>query len=473
MKAKNKQPNLDTVTTINEDGSRFIVHPADVRGRFTRWRRITALLLIGVYLLLPWVPINGYPAVFLDVLNRRFHLFGLTFAAQDMWLLFFLVSGLAFLLFYVTAFLGRIWCGWACPQTVFLEHVFRRIERWIEGDAAARRRLDAAPMSPQKLGLRVLKHGIFLLLAGVIAHFFLAYFISIPQLWSWMRTSPLEHWTAFVFVSVASGLIYFNFAWFREQLCIVICPYGRMQSALIDDDTLNVAYDYQRGNPPGPAKDPQAGDCVDCRRCVQVCPTGIDIRQGLQLECVGCASCMDACDEIMDKLKRPRGLIRYASDRNLQGQKTRWLRPRTFLYTALLFLGISVAGFAFNSIEPAVAMATRMPGAPFYVTDTHIRNQYQIRLVNKSTHNLTFTTSARAAEAGLTVETAGMEGGSELSPMDEQNATFVVQVPRASYTGAFPVILEIRAEPGAILLSREVEFLGPDPRLLHQQGNQD
>ena len=466
MKAKSKQPNLDTVTTINEDGSRFMVHPADVRGRFTRWRRISALLLIGIYLLLPWIPVGGYPAVFLDVLNRRFHLFGLTLAAQDMWLLFFLVSGLAFLLFYVTAFLGRIWCGWACPQTVFLEHVFRRIERWIEGDGAARRRLDAAPMTPHKLGLRVLKHGIFLLLATIIAHFFLAYFISIPQLWLWMRTSPLEHWSAFVFVFVASGLIYFNFAWFREQLCIMICPYGRMQSALIDDDTLNVAYDYQRGNPPGPAKDPTAGDCVDCRRCVQVCPTGIDIRQGLQLECVGCASCMDACDEIMDKLKRPRGLIRYASDRNLEGHKTRWLRPRTFLYTALLFLGISVAGFAFQSVEPAVAMATRMPGAPFYVTDTHIRNQYQIRLVNKANANLTFTVTAHAAEGAHTLETAGMEGGSELAPMDEQNATFVVQVPRAEFDGAFPLILEIQAQPGNILLSREVEFLGPDPKLL-------
>jgi len=269
MASKNKSPNLDTVTSINTDGSRYMIHPADVRGRFTRWRRISALFLIGIYILLPWIPVNGHPAVFLDVVNRRFHLFGITLAAQDMWLLFFFVSGLAFLLFFITAFLGRVWCGWACPQTVFLEHVFRRVERWIEGDATARKRLDAAPMTGDKLFKRVLKHGIFLVLACIIAHFFLAYFVSIPQLWDWMRHSPLEHWKAFVFVFAATGLLYLNFSWFREQLCIVICPYGRFQSALIDDDSLNVAYDYNRGNPPGPVKDEDAGDCIACRRCIQ------------------------------------------------------------------------------------------------------------------------------------------------------------------------------------------------------------
>lgn len=469
MKLKSKKPNLDTVTSINEDGSRFFIHPADVRGRFNRMRRLVAGILILVYLSLPWIPINGYPAVFLDVLNRRFHLFGITLAAQDMWLLFFLVSGLAFLLFYVTAFLGRVWCGWACPQTVFLEHVFRRVERWIEGDAQARKKLDAAPMNPSKLAKRVLKHGLFLILAAGIAHLFLAYFISIPELWNWMTTSPLEHWSAFVFVFVATLLVYGNFAWFREQLCVVICPYGRFQSALIDDDTLNVAYDYNRGNPPGPAKDPEAGDCIGCQRCIQVCPTGIDIRQGLQLECIGCAACMDACDEIMDKVKRPRGLIRYASDRNLEGHKTRFLRPRTFLYTALMLLGISVAGFAFRSIEEAVVLATRMPGAPFYVTDTHVRNQYQVRLVNKTDRQLRFEAASTTTVPAITLEVSGFKGGITLEPMQESNTTFVVQIPREQFDGPFPILLDITAQPGQIQIQREVEFLGPDPRLLNRE----
>lgn len=468
MNPKSKNPSLDTVTSINEDGSRFIIHPADVRGNFTRWRRISALFLIGIYILLPWIPVNGYPAIFLDVLNRRFHLFGITLAAQDLWLLFFFVSGLAFLLFYVTAFLGRVWCGWACPQTVFLEHVFRRVERWIEGDAPKRKALDSAPMDGNKLFKRVLKHGIFLILAATIAHIFLSYFVSIPQLWQWMTTSPLEHWKAFVFVFVATGLMYGNFAFFREQLCIVICPYGRLQSALIDDDSYNVAYDYQRGNPPGPVKDESAGDCINCRRCIQVCPTGIDIRHGLQLECIGCAACMDACDEIMDKVNRPRGLIRYASDRNLRGFKTRWIRPRTVLYTALLFLGIGVAGFAFTSVEKAFVTATRMPGAPFYVTDTHVRNQYQIRLINKDTDIVSFSAAVQANGLEVPVETSGFEGSMTLEPMEERNATFVVQVPRDAFFGPFPLEILIEVAPGKTEIIREVEFLGPDPELLNK-----
>ena len=466
MPTGNKKPSLDTVTSINPDGSRYVIHPADVRGRFTRWRRISALLLIGIYVLLPWIPINGHPAVFLDVLNRRFHLFGFTLAAQDMWLLFFFVSGLAFLLFYITAFLGRVWCGWACPQTVFLEHVFRRFERWIEGDANARRKLDDAPFDGKKFFKRVLKHGVFVLLAGVIAHIFLAYFISIPQLWEWMRNSPTEHWSAFVFVFATTAAIYFNFAWFREQLCIVICPYGRFQSALIDDDTLNVAYDYERGNPPGPVRDEDAGDCIACRRCIQVCPTGIDIRQGLQLECIGCAACIDACDEIMDKVKRPRGLIRYASDRNLEGKKTRWLRPRSILYTGLLLLGIGVAGFAFSSVEKAAGTITRMPGTPFYVTDTHVRNQYQVRLINKAAEALTFTIAAQANGLQFPLETSGFAGTVVLPPMDEMNGTFIVRVPRETFAGSFPLTVQIEAEPGDLTILREVEFLGPDPALL-------
>ena len=467
MKVQPKKPSLDSVTSINEDGSRFIIHPADAHGKFKRWRRVTALLLIGIYILLPWIPVNGYPAVFLDVMERRFHLFGITLAAQDMWLLFFLVSGVAFILFYITAFLGRIWCGWACPQTVFLEHVYRRIERWIEGDAPKRRQLDAAPWDGIKLGKRVLKHAIFIVISGLIAHMFLAYFISIPQLWQWMHTAPTEHWGAFVFVFAATVAIYLNYTWFREQLCIVICPYGRFQSALIDDDTLNVAYDYQRGNPPGHVHDEEAGDCIDCKRCVQVCPTGIDIRQGLQLECIGCAACMDACDEIMDKVKRPRGLIRYASDRNLEGHATRWIRPRTILYTGLLLLGVGVAGFALTSVENVVAMATRMPGAPFYVTETHVRNQFQIRMVNKATVDTTFKVVVQASGLTVPVETSGFENGVIVGPMGERNGTFIVQVPREAFEGRFPFSIQIETEPGQARIVREVEFLGPDPKLLN------
>ncbi len=388
-------PNLDEVTTIRADGTRPFLHPADTRGRFTRARRVSALALIVFYLSLPWIKVGGFPAVFLDVANRRFHLFGITLAAQDLWLLFFVITGLGFSLFFVTALLGRIWCGWACPQTVFLDHVYRRIERWIDGDAVQRRALDAAPPSAGKSFRRGLKHALYLLVSAAIAHLFLAYFVSIPDLWAMMETAPAAHWGLFVFMAAFTGALYFNFAWFREQLCIVICPYGRIQSALTDDNSLVIGYDATRGEPRGhrrtedggpraadnlPAaitvslgaapsavlRPPSAavGDCVACNRCVHVCPTGIDIRQGLQMECIGCTACIDACDDVMTRLHRPRGLIRYDSQNAFAGRTTRWLRPRTILYGVLLLIGASVATWALSTVHPASFGVTRMIGAP-------------------------------------------------------------------------------------------------------------
>ncbi|KAF0093023.1 MAG: cytochrome c oxidase accessory protein CcoG [Puniceicoccaceae bacterium 5H] len=458
-----KSPNLNTVTTINRDGSRFFIHPADVSGRFTTWRRFSAILLIVVYVALPWIPINGHPAVFLDVAHQRFHLFGLTFAAQDAWMMFFGITGLAFLLFFVTALFGRVWCGWACPQTVFLEHVFRRVERWIEGDATARRKLDRADWTPGKAAKRVAKHAIFVVFAAAIAHIFLSYFVSIPGLWGMILESPQEHWSAFLFMAAATALIYGNFAWFREQLCIIICPYGRFQSALIDNHTYNVAYDYNRGNPPGKPRDPNAGDCIDCRRCVQVCPTGIDIRNGLQLECIGCASCIDACDNVMDKLKRPRGLIRYATDEQLEGRQSKLLRIRTLLYMLFGLVGLVVAGFSFGNYEPLTARVVRMSGSPFYVTETAVRNQYQVRLINKSEEPMRVHAEITAGDQP--VELLGLVDAVELAPQQETSATAVVVVSREDYEGSFRFELVVYNDSGAEI-RQQIEFLGPEPQLL-------
>ena len=461
---KQNRPSKHTPTTINQDGSRFFIHPSDVTGFFTRWRKAFALLLIGIYVLLPWIPINGNPAVFLDVINRRFHLFGLTFAAQDLWMAFFFITGLGFSLFFVTALFGRIWCGWACPQTVFLEHVYRRIERWIDGDATARRKLDSAVWDSAKITKRVIKNLIFLVISGLIAHMFLAYFVSIPQLYSWMQNSPTEHWGAFVFMAVATVLIYGNFAWFREQLCIIICPYGRLQSALIDDDSVVIGYDEKRGEPRGPAKQEGVGDCINCYRCVQVCPTGIDIRQGLQIECIGCANCIDACDAIMTKLNRPKGLVRYDSQTGLAGKTRRFIRPRIFIYAALMLAGATAFTLSAMQLRSANMNVVRMTGRPYYVTETKVRNQYMVRVINKTQTDKTFQLKAGASGQTYTME--GNEDGIRVPPMGEEVRPVIISIARENYLGRFPLEFTLINPEGETVIAREAEFLGPNPELL-------
>jgi len=473
-----RSPSIDSVTTINADGSHRALHPADVHGRFTSWRRYSAYGLIGVYLLLPWIPIDGYPAVFLDVAGSRFHFFGFTLAAQDVWLLFFGVSGLGFALFFLTALFGRLWCGWACPQTVFLDHVYRRIERWIDGDAPSRRLLTAAPLSAGKISRRIAKHALYILASLLITHLFLAYFVSIPQLWSYVREAPREHWASFLFVFVAAGVLYFNFAWFREQLCIVICPYGRLQSALTDDHSLVIGYDATRGEPRGKIQQasslPQAGDktgdCVDCNRCVQVCPTGIDIRHGLQLECIGCAACIDACDEIMAKVKRPPGLVRYDSLAGLDGGVTRWLRARTVVYGILLLVGAAAATFAFSTVKPASFTVLRMSGAAYFVGADEVRNQFLVRLVNKRTAPVGLTVTAQGLPAG--VRHTGFDAPVVVAPLAETVSPLVLLIDRRDYRGPFRFTVKVEGREGKIALKREVEFMGPDARLLEEDDHE-
>jgi cytochrome c oxidase accessory protein FixG len=458
------RPVVDSVTTIASDGSRRDLHPADVHGRFTAARRWSGWALIAFYLVLPWIPVNGHPAVFLDIAERRFHFFGYTLAAQDAWLLFFGVTGLGFALFFLTALFGRLWCGWACPQTVYLEHVFRVIERWIDGDATERRALAAAPLDAVKAGKRVAKHGLYILASLLITHLFLSYFVSLPEVWHMMHDEPGEHWAAFLFVFIAAGILYFNFAWFREQLCIVICPYGRLQSALTDDHSLSIGYDARRGEPRGKLGTPEAGACVDCNRCVQVCPTGIDIRHGLQLECIGCAACIDACDEVMTRVHRPTGLIRYDSFAGLGGGVTRWIRPRTILYGVLLCVGVTVATFAFTSVKPANFLVFRTGGASYFVGPEDVRNQFMVRLVNKRTEPATFVVSSEGLPAGL--RQSGFEAPVTLAPMAESVSPLVLVASRKDYHGPFKFTVRVRDAAQTFTLAREVEFMGPDARLL-------
>ena len=279
-----------------------------------------------------------------------------------------------------------------------------------------------------------------------------------------MTASPAEHWGAFIFVFVASGIIYFNFSWFREQLCLVICPYGRLQSALIDDDSVVIGYDEKRGEPRGPASKEGFGDCIDCYRCVQVCPTGIDIRQGLQIECIGCANCIDACDAIMQKLDRPKGLVRYDSLNGLAGRTRRILRPRIVLYAALMLVGALAMTLSALQLRAANMNVVRMTGAPYFVDQDTVRNQYMVRIINKGDSDRTYRLDVEAP--GESVAIRGTEDGITVAPMEEAVRPVVVSQSLQTYGGAFPVHIRLLSPEGEALIDREAEFIGPNPELL-------
>jgi cytochrome c oxidase accessory protein FixG len=374
----------DKASSLRADGSRNFVHPADVSGRFDTRRKWIFAGLIALLAALPWLQIGGHPAVFLDFEQRSFYLFGATFNAQDAWLVFFLLSGAGFALIVATALWGRVWCGYACPQTVFLEGLFRPIERLIEGSRSERLRRNAGPLTLDKAARKLLKHVIFLALAFSIAHLIMSYFVSLPRLYQMVLGNPAAHPEAFVWATALTAILYFNFFWFREQLCLVVCPYGRLQSVLTDHDTLVIGYDERRGEPRGKKGSAGAGDCVDCKRCVVVCPTGIDIRNGLQIDCIGCARCADACDDVMLKLGRAPGLVRYDSQNGLAGKVQRVIRPRVLLYAALGLLGLVVATVSVSARAPFEANLLRLRDAPPFVIDgDNVRNAFEVHLVNK------------------------------------------------------------------------------------------
>jgi cytochrome c oxidase accessory protein FixG len=448
--------------SLGRDGHRKRPYPADLKGRWLRARRVVYAALIALWAALPWIPIGGHPAVFLDVDKRQFFLFGLTFNAQDVWLLFFALSGVGFGLVYATAVLGRVWCGWACPQTVFLEALFRPIERLFNGPRnVAQRRAGKGAILDR--AWRVLAtHAAYLLAAALVAHVLLAYFVSLPRVFAMVRLRPAAHPEAFGWMIAMTAVMYGNFAFFREQLCVVVCPYGRLQSVLLDDDSLVVGYDEKRGEPRGKAKS-GAGDCVDCNRCVVVCPTGIDIREGLQLDCIACTACIDACDEVMDKLGRDRGLVRYDSLRGLRGEKRRLLRPRLYGYTVLLVIGAIVATLAFRKRETFEANIMRLPGTPYTRESGSIRNGFELHLVNKQGDAATFDIEAvDVPDLAFTIPIVKVD----LEALASRRVPFFTTMEQSKFTVDRPFTIRVRATSASgksAVHEAHAVFLGAKP----------
>lgn len=453
-------PVIEPPSSLRQDGSRAFVYTADVHGRFATARRVVFAVLIAVYVALPWIPIGGRPAVFLDVEHREFFLFGETFNAQDVWLVFFLVTGAVFGLVVLTAVAGRVWCGWACPQTVFLDGVFRPIERLVEGNREARLRRAKGPWTLDLVWRKALVHALYLLLAAALAHVLVSYFVSLPRLWAMMRAAPSEHLEAFVWTGCITVALYVSFGHFREQLCLGVCPYGRLQAALTDADSLVVGYDARRGEPRGKVGDEGKGACIDCNRCVVVCPTGIDIRRGQQLDCIGCTACIDACDEIMDKVHRRRGLVRYDSLRGLEGGKRQLWRPRLAIYAVLGALGLGASSLALAHHTDFEAHLLRIPGAPYTVENGVVRDAFELHLVNK-----------RNAAVTLDVEALPLPGVTfviplhhvALAPLDAEEAPVFVTIPHARFREDLTIRLHVRSadEPNRAPVEVTAEFLGP------------
>lgn len=378
----------ETLYTIDARGNRRWVYSALVKGGWFKKRVIVAYALMIIYLALPWIKINGQQGVLLDFTNRKFIFLGTTFWATDTLFLVFLLLALALALFFFSAVLGRVWCGWACPETVFLEFLFRPIERLIEGSGAQRLRLDQQPWNFTKIRKKIIKHSLCGIFSWILASTALAYFIGREPLLQMMTDWPHNNLFAFSMTLLLMGLMAFQFGWFREQFCTIVCPYARFQSVLLDSDSLVVGYDEKRGEPRTKVKKNGAvgGDCVDCGLCVRVCPTGIDIRNGLQLECIHCTACMDACDSIMEQLNRAPGLIRYTTESLLAGSRFSVFRPRIILYAVLILLlgGLST----YHLLSRSMTEFQIIRGAydtPFTSSNNStITNHLQVRLANKS-----------------------------------------------------------------------------------------
>ncbi|RMG98304.1 MAG: cytochrome c oxidase accessory protein CcoG [Deltaproteobacteria bacterium] len=457
-------PEEHVLSTLEADGRRRWLKPRLSKGSYWRKRRVVAYALFAVWTVLPFVRIGDMPAILLDVPARRFTIFGFTFLPTDTVLLALALLGLLLGFFMLTALFGRVWCGWACPQTVYMEFLFRPIERLFEGTTGR----GGAPRKPVSAPRIVGKYVVSFLACLYVANTFLAYFVGIDRLGAWIVAGPFAHPVAFLVVAAVTGLMMFDFMYFREQMCILTCPYGRLQSVLLDRDSLIVAYDRKRGEPRGKASLKvlgQAGDCVDCLRCVTTCPTGIDIRDGLQMECIHCTQCIDACDDVMRRLGRAPRLIRYSSQARDEGRGRRLLRARTVIYPVLLTGVLSAFFYVLSGKTDVQTTVLRNPGSPFTVTEANgVRNVFQVKMVNRAAKPRTVEIRiALPDEARIAAghDRVVIEGGRTIS------APVTVEFPGAAWPGhPVPVVFEVRdASTGEVLGKDEVRFLGPVGRV--------
>lgn len=385
----------DSIGTINEDGNRKWIFPKKPSGNYYNARTWVSIILLTLLFSGPFLRIDGKPVLLLNILERKFIIFGQVFWPQDFYIfVLVMLAGILFVVLFTVVF-GRLFCGWVCPQTIFMEMVFRKIEYWIEGDFKQQQRLNKQKWDGEKIRKKTIKHFIFFFISFLISNTFLAYLIGSDELIKIITDNPLNHIGSLSSILIFTAVFYWVFSWFREQVCIVACPYGRLQGVMLDRNSLVVAYDYIRGEKRAKFKkgedrnEVNKGDCIDCKQCVNVCPTGIDIRNGTQLECVNCTACIDACDHIMESIDLPKGLIRYDSEEGIVNKTHKIFSTRTIAYTVVLVLIVGVIGFLLASRTDVDATILKTYGQQYQKRENgEISNLYNFKVINKTFENI-------------------------------------------------------------------------------------
>ncbi|AIL47652.1 MULTISPECIES: cytochrome c oxidase accessory protein CcoG [Elizabethkingia] len=457
----------DSVGTMDNTGKRKWVFPRKPKGKYTNYRNIVSTILLIVFFVLPFLKINGNPVLKFNILDREFFIFGQPFYPQDFFILTIgAITGLIFITLFTVVF-GRIFCGWICPQTIFMESVFRKIEYLIEGDRNKQMRLDAQPWNTEKIWKRGLKWSIFILISLIISHLMFSYIVGYERVLEIMKEGPVKNYDNFLVMILFSAAFYFVFAWFREQVCTLVCPYGRLQGVLIDKKTINVFYDFKRGENRSKwrkGEDRKAagkGDCIDCGQCVVVCPTGIDIRNGQQLECINCTACIDACDEVMDKVGLPKGLIRYASEDEIEkGEKFKFT-TRMKAYAAVLVLLVVGSSFLILNRSSVEGKFIKPAGSTYYVKDNRTINVYNYTLLNKSNEDKVVTIKIISPQNGEIEVIGGVNKiimKRDISTKGTINISFPSKEINLSKQN---IVIGVYDQKGALIDSYETYFEGP------------
>ncbi|MEM6719313.1 MAG: cytochrome c oxidase accessory protein CcoG [Bacteroidota bacterium] len=460
----------DSIGTINEEGKRAWVYPKKPSGKYYEWRKIVSYVLLFFLFTAPFIKINGNQFLLFNVLERRFNVFGFPFWPQDFHMVVIsMIIGVIFITLFTVAF-GRIFCGWICPQTIFMEMVFRRIEYWIEGDRGKQIRLDKQKWNKEKIKKRLLKWSIFLLISFAIANVFLAYLIGSDELIQDILDGPFKHLGTFLPLLIFTGVFYFVFAWFREQVCIIACPYGRLQGVLLDDKSIVVAYDHKRGERENGRKKFRKnedryelgfGDCIDCFQCVHVCPTGIDIRNGTQLECVNCTACIDECDTIMEKVNLPKGLIRYTSEAEIEKKEKFKFTPRLKGYTAVLGILIAVLIGMLLLRNDVEANILRLRGQLYErKPNDMISNVFTYKVINKTTDEIPNVQFKIRKVSGI----IRLLSGTEEFIVPKQGfaeGTMFIEIPKHQIeNGKKRLIIDVYSDE-KLIETTKINFLGP------------